>query len=140
VLKNPANNHRAVMLTLDEFHSAFANTLDDAQAKVAYERYAIPGPGRPLFQAAFANLTPHAATKVDFHNDNRAPLLLIAGGADHVVPPSITRETAKRQHQSKAITAFKEFPGRSHFILGQEGWEEVADFALAWATDPVELV
>jgi pimeloyl-ACP methyl ester carboxylesterase len=138
-LKNPANRHRAVTLTPEEFHYAFTNTMTDEESRTAYERYAVPGPGRPLFEAAFANFNPHAASKIDFKNDERAPLLVIAGRVDHVSPPSINRTIAKLQHRSKSITAYKEFPGRSHFILGQPGWEEVADFALAWALDPVEL-
>jgi len=138
-LKNPANRHRAVTLTPEEFHYAFTNTMTEEESRAAYERYAVPGPGRPLFQAAFANFNPHAASRIDFHNDKRAPLLVIAGGADHVSPPSINRTMAKLQHRSKSITAYKEFSGRNHFILGQPGWEEVADFALSWALDPVEL-
>ena len=39
----------------------------------------------------------------------------------------------KHYRKSDAITEFKEFIGRSHYTLGQEGWEEVADFALDWA-------
>ena len=31
------------------------------------------------------------------------------------------------------ITEVKEFPGRSHLITAQEGWQEVADYALDWA-------
>ncbi len=139
VLKNPANHHRSVPLTAEEFHYAFGNTLSDADSLAAYRRYAVPGPGRVLFQAALANMTPHAATTVNYHNDRRAPLLLIAGELDHVAPPAVTRANAKLQHHSKAITAYKEFPGKSHFILGQPGWEEVADFALDWAIQPVEL-
>ena len=139
VLKNPANNHRAVALTPEEFHYAFANTLSDEDSLAAYRRYAVPGPGRPLFQAALANLNPHAVTSVDFQNDNRAPLLIVAGGADHVSPPAINKATARLQHKSNALTAYKEFPGRSHFILGQPGWEEVADFALEWALHPKAL-
>lgn len=139
VLKRPGNRHRAVMLTREEFHYAFTNTMTEAESDAAYDRYAVPGPGRPLFQAAFANFNPHAASKVDVHNDNRAPLLIIAGGADHVSPPSINHSIAKLQHRSKALTAYKEFAGRSHFILGQAGWEEVADFALDWASAPHEL-
>ena len=138
-IKNPANRHRAVALTPEEFHYAFTNTMTDEESRAAYERYAVPGPGRPLFQAAFANFNPHAASRVDFHNDSRAPLLLISGGVDHVSPPSINRTMAKLQHRSKSITAYKEFSGRNHFILGQPGWEEVADFALAWALEPAEL-
>jgi alpha-beta hydrolase superfamily lysophospholipase len=135
-LKNPANNHRAVALTPDEFHYAFTNTVDEAESLRAYERYAVPGPGRVLFQAALANFNPRAATKIDFENDARAPLLIVSGGEDHVSPPVVNESNAKLQRRSKAITAFKAFPGRSHFIVGQKGWEEVADFALAWALAP----
>jgi pimeloyl-ACP methyl ester carboxylesterase len=138
-LKRPGNRHRAVMLTHDEFHYAFTNTMSEDESQAAYARYAVPGPGRPLFQAAFANFNPHAASRVDVHNDDRAPLLIVAGGADHVSPPSINQSIAKLQHRSKALTAYKEFPGRSHFILGQAGWEEVADFALDWALAPRPL-
>ena len=85
-----------------------------------------------LFQAGLANFNPRAATKVNFDNDDRAPLLLIAGGNDHV-SPAVNESTAKHQSKSKAVTAYKEFPGRSHYTLGQDGWEEVADYALDWA-------
>jgi pimeloyl-ACP methyl ester carboxylesterase len=136
VLKNPANNHRAVMLTPEEFHYAFTNTLSEEESAAVYARYAVPGPGRVLFQGALANFNPRAATKVDFHNNERAPLLIIAGGEDHVSPVAVNRSTAKHQRKSEAITAFKEFPGRSHYTLGQPGWETVADYALAWALKP----
>jgi pimeloyl-ACP methyl ester carboxylesterase len=134
-LKNPTNTHKSVALSPKEFHYAFTNTLTDEESLPIYERYAIPGPGRVLFQAALANFTPHAATQVDFRNDERAPLLIVAGGADHVSPPAVNRATAKLQRKSEAITDFKEFPGRSHYILGQPGWEEVADYALSWAME-----
>ena len=135
VLRNPANNHRAVALTLPEFQYAFANTMTEKDAAPLFERYAIPGPGRVLFQAALANFNPHAATRVDFGNDDRAPLLVIAGGEDHIVPASVDASTAKHYRKSDATTDYKEFPGRSHFTIGEAGWEEVADYALRWAVE-----
>jgi pimeloyl-ACP methyl ester carboxylesterase len=135
VLKNPANNHRAVALTQSEFHYAFTNTMSEEESLAAFERYAVPGPGRVLFQAAFANFNPRAANRVDFANDDRAPLLLIAGEDDHTVPAVIDRSAAKHYRKSSAVTEYKEFPGRAHFIIGQDGWEEVADYALNWAVE-----
>jgi len=140
VLKSPANRHRSVSLTPEEFHYAFTNTLTEAESLAAYRRYAVPGPGRVLFQGALANLSPHSPATVDVRNSKRAPLLIIAGGLDHVIPPKVSEANAKRQRQSEAITAYHEFPGRSHFTLAQQGWEDVADFALRWALDPTEDV
>ena len=89
-----------------------------------------------LWEGAFANFNPRTPLKLDFKNDDRAPLLLIAGGSDHVVPPAVDRQASRRfQRKSQALTEYKEFPGRSHFTIGQEGWEEVADYALDWAVE-----
>jgi pimeloyl-ACP methyl ester carboxylesterase len=139
-LKNPKNDHRAVTLTPEEFHYGFTNTMTDEESLEVYNRYAVPGPGRVLFQAAFANFNPHAATKVDFHNADRAPLLIIAGSEDHVSPIAINKSELKHQRKTGAITAYKEFEGRSHYLVGQEGWEEIADYALAWALEPTDTV
>jgi len=133
VLWNPLNYWRAVPLSLDQFHYAFTNTLTEQKSLEVYERYHIPAPARVLFQGALANFNPWAATKVDFGNTGRAPLLFISGGDDHIVPPSVNLENAGRYLRSGLKPALREFPGRSHFTLGQDGWETVADFALDWA-------
>ncbi len=134
VLSNPANKNKAKALTAEQFHYAFGNTLSEAESNAVYERYAVPATNRTLFQAGLANLNPRAASKVNLRNNDRAPLLIIGGGSDHVVPPRTSRTNFKLYHRSKAITEYKEFPGRSHFTVGQDGWEEVADYALDWAT------
>jgi pimeloyl-ACP methyl ester carboxylesterase len=132
-LRSPANRHRAVMLSEEQFDYAFCNTQSDAESKAAYDRYAIPGPGRPLFQAAFANFTPNAATSINVRNETRAPLLILGGGKDHTVPASTTRRNHKLYRHSQAVTEYREYPDRSHFTVGLAGWEAVADNALEWA-------
>jgi pimeloyl-ACP methyl ester carboxylesterase len=134
VLGNPGNRSKTVELTPEQFHFAFTNTMSGEDAEAAYDRYEVPGPGRPIFQAAFANFNPRAATKVDFHKDDRAPLLVMGNDRDNTVPASVSKEAAKHLAKSKALVDYKEFAGRPHFTAGAPGWEEVADYALDWAT------
>jgi len=134
-LSNPFKVHKVAGLNEEQFHYAFGNLLSDEESKKVYARYAVPGPDHVLFQAGLANFNPHAATAVDFHNDDRAPLLLIAGGKDHIAPASVTKANYNLYRKSKAVTDYKEFPERSHYTLGQPGWEEVADYALDWAAN-----
>src|SRR5437870_2106096 len=87
VLKNPANYNRAVPLTYDQFRYAFANAVSEDEAKQLYESCSVAAPGKPLFQAATANLNPWTEVKVDHENPDRGPMLIIAGKEDHTVPP-----------------------------------------------------
>ncbi len=126
------------MLTPKQFHYAFTNTLDEEAAQAAYDRYQAPTPAKVLFQGGFATVTPHASTTRNFADDDRAPLLFISGGSDHILPPVIQRHNyEKNAKHSTAIAAHKVFPGRDHFTCGEPGWEAVADFALDWALAPV---
>jgi pimeloyl-ACP methyl ester carboxylesterase len=136
VLANPFNIGNATMLSPEQFHYAFTNTLSEDESKALYDRYAIPCANRVLFEGAFENFVPHSAAKVDVRSD-RPPILLIAGGEDHLVTPGYTRSNFHLIGQSPGISAFKEFPGRPHFTGAAEGWEAVADYALDWAVNPV---
>jgi pimeloyl-ACP methyl ester carboxylesterase len=131
ILANPLNRHNAVGLSPKEFHYAFANTLSREQSDAIHERYHVPGSSRVLRQGAFANLHRHAVTAVDFERPDRAPLLLIAFGEDHVIPPKVARHNAEKYKSGHV--EFVEFAGRPHFP-GAPGWDEVADHALEWAT------
>ncbi|MCK9929214.1 alpha/beta hydrolase [Frankia sp. Mgl5] len=137
ILKNPGNFHKAVGFTPEEFHYAFANTLSREESDKVHERYHIPAPGNWVWvYGLIANFKPgHQETWVDYDRDDRAPLLFIGGGSDHIMPPSVNRSNAKKYHNSAALTEYFEFEGRSHWTCAEPGWEAVADHALQWAVE-----
>lgn len=133
VLKNPANRHKAVGFTHEQFQYAFTNGVDEEISRQVYERYAIAANGGILFGSVTANVKPgHQDTWVDYHNDERAPLLFISGSDDHIMPPSVQQSNLKHYKSKQTVTEITEFPG-PHFMVGLDGWEEIADKALEWA-------
>ena len=132
VLRSPANRHQAVSLTAEQFRYGFGNALPEQECAELYERWAVPSPGKPLFEVALANLTPRSPAKVNTGNIARGPLLVTAGGQDHAVPKAISTATRKLYHKSPAITDFVEFPDRGHSLIIDSGWRDVAEHALNW--------
>ena len=134
VFRNPANIHKAVSLTAEQFRYSFGNALSESESSDLYERWAIPAPGRPLFEAAVANFSLHSPDKVQTRNASRGPLLLVMGGQDHTVPEAITKSTLKQYRHSDAVTDLEEFPDRGHSLTIDAGWAAVAEASLAWLT------
>ncbi len=132
VLHNPANRNRAIPLTFDQFRFGFANAVSEKEAKELYKTYAVPAPGKPLFQAATANFNPWTEAKVDSLNPERGPLLIVSGEKDNTVPWAVANASFKRQKRNKAVTEIVEMPGRGHALTIDSGWREVADTALAF--------
>ena len=135
MLKNPFHMHRAVALDYEQWHYTFTNTFPEDESKATYERYAIPASGTIFWASVLANLQPgQQDTWVDYKNDDRAPLLFLSGGEDHLMPPSVQQSNAKH-YKSDTVTEIKEYEGKAHLMPAQEGWEEIADYALDWATE-----
>jgi pimeloyl-ACP methyl ester carboxylesterase len=132
VLKNPANRHRAVGFTHEQWHYAFTNGFSEEESRALYERYHIPASGSIFWGSALANIHPGKDDNwVNYDNDDRAPLLFISGSEDHLMPPSIQQSNAKH-YKSNTVTEVKEFEG-PHLLPAWPGWEQVADYALDWA-------
>jgi pimeloyl-ACP methyl ester carboxylesterase len=134
VLKNPANRHKAVGFTFEQWHYAFTNTFPEDESRALYERYHIPASGQIFWGSALANIHPgRDDNHVNYDNPDRAPLLFVSGSEDHLMPPSIQQSNAKH-YRSDLTTEVKEFEG-PHLLPAWRNWEEVADCALAWALE-----
>jgi pimeloyl-ACP methyl ester carboxylesterase len=134
VLKNPANRHRAVGFTFEQWHYAFANTFSEEESRRLYERYHIPASGSIFWGSALASIHPGKDDSwVDYSNDARAPLLFISGSEDHLMPPKLQQSNA-RHYKSDTVTEVTEFDG-PHLLPADPGWKTVADYALSWALE-----
>lgn len=106
--------------------------LGETEAKQLYDAYHVPGAGAPIFQAAMANVNPWTEVKVDTSNPDRGPLLIIEGTADHTVPPAIANASYDKQKRNPGVTEIKRISGRGHSLVIDDGWQEVAQAALAF--------
>jgi len=128
VLFTPLGWRRVLTMSFDGFATTFANTLPAGAMTEAYERHIVPAPGRIYFQAALG-----IGNGVHFANPRRAPMLLIAAEQDRTCTPDMVRAMWRKHGKSPARTDMRSFPRRSHWLIAEPGWEEVAGATLAWA-------
>ena len=131
-LGNPTNRHKAISLTKKEFRFGFGNAVTEEESDELFERWTIPSPARPLFEAAAANFSLHSPAKVETKKEDRGPLLLVSGLEDHTVPDKVTRSTLKQYRDSTAVTELEQFEGRGHSLTVDSGWKDVAEAVLEW--------
>lgn len=114
------------LMSFPDWQYAFTNGLPlDVQRK-SYEENVLPESKR-LFRTAFTS-----QAKVDYAKSH-GPLLFTAGTTDHIVPLSMNRTNYKKYLKGNGgVVDFKAFEGRNHYVVGQEGWQEVAGYIHGW--------
>jgi pimeloyl-ACP methyl ester carboxylesterase len=132
ILGHPSTRHRAVPLTYEQFRYAFANAVEEEEAKALHEEFAVPAPGLPLWQSAASNLNPRTEAAVDVDNPDRAPLLIISGEKDHTIPWALAHAAYRQYADNPATTEIVEMPERGHALTIDHGWREVAETALTF--------
>jgi len=133
-LVNPLTRGRAITLTFGQFKYAWANALDEKEAKELYDTFHVAGSGIALAQMGNANLNPRTEAKVNTTNPGRGPLLIIDGEKDHTVPWAIANAAYKRQRRNPGVTEIVKIPNRGHSLTIDHGWREVAQTALDFIT------
>jgi pimeloyl-ACP methyl ester carboxylesterase len=135
ILANPFGKNGALPISKSHFHFTFGNDLARAESDELWKEFAINSVNRVFFEGVAAAFNEKGgASHVDYAKPDRAPLLIITGSRDHVVPPAIGHAIVKK-YTGPATVDYREFAGRTHRIVSQEGWKEVADFALSWASE-----
>ncbi|MCF4123375.1 alpha/beta hydrolase [Antribacter sp. KLBMP9083] len=137
ILSNPFGRNGAKPISKAHFHFTFGNDLSRAASDALWEQFAVPSYNRVFFEGVAATLNEKGGvTHVDYARADRAPLLVITGQIDNVVPSAIGRAIVKKytSTSSPAVVAYKEYDGRTHRLVSQPGWEEIADYAINWAT------
>jgi pimeloyl-ACP methyl ester carboxylesterase len=129
-LINPLIRGRAITLTFDQFKYAWANALDEDEAKRLYDTYHVAGSGIALMQMGNSNLNPWTEAKVDTKNADRGPLLILDGEKDNTVPWAIANGSYKRQSRNPGVTEIEKVPNRGHSLTIDSGWRVVAQKAL----------
>jgi non-heme chloroperoxidase len=132
VLSKPGNKKRSVSLSKKQFRYSFGNAVTEQESGELFDRWAIPGPGKPLFEASAANFKGSSPAAVDTRKGDRGPLLIVGGGQDHTVPEVVAKAAYKLYAKSAAVTDFQSFPDRGHSLVFDHGWREIADFSLSW--------
>jgi pimeloyl-ACP methyl ester carboxylesterase len=132
ILLIPFGWRKVVRWTYTEFRYAFVHTMPPAEARTIWDTQIVPDSGRPFFEAGFSFLDRASPARVDFANPDRAPLLFISGEADRAMPPAIVRRMFRAHQASPARTDFVSFPGRTHWLIAQDGWEQIAQACVEW--------
>jgi pimeloyl-ACP methyl ester carboxylesterase len=133
IIATPGIAHKSVILSPREFNYAFIHTFPTAEQKRIYHDYVVPETGRIFIQDALSTFDGNSPARVDFNNGRRGPLLIIAGAKDHIVPAGMVKANFRLYNQrSGAITDFQEFPDRTHWLIAQPGWEEIASSIDGW--------
>ncbi|MFG3283418.1 alpha/beta hydrolase [Streptomyces sp. NPDC048111] len=115
-------------LSSARFHAVVANTAQQRESDLLYERCAMAAPAHLL-----RDLGHHGAhTTVDVAAARRGPLLLVSGQEDRLVPDAVTRAVYKQYGDTTAVTDLKQFADRAHSLVFDSGWRLVADHVLGW--------
>jgi len=125
LINNPFKGNEPFYMDAASFHETFANTLDETKAKQAWESFATHDSRNILRDCMGRSGEVNADAP-------HVPLLFIGGDQDKIIPPDLVEKNAKAYTEPNSIVDYKIFTNRSHYICGEPGWEEMADYIANW--------
>ena len=113
--------------TFAEAAYSMLNLMPFESQKSIYDQFVYES-GRAASEIGFWIFDSKKAARVD-ESKVTCPVLIIAGEKDRIVPVSITRKIAEKY---KRVSTYKEFPDHSHWVVGEPGWQEIAEYIKEW--------
>jgi non-heme chloroperoxidase len=107
---------------------AIANALDmldEAERERVFAQF-VPESGLATFEIMQWALDARHASSVDAAKV-KCPVLCLVGARDRINPPGTARSIARRY---RALGTCEELVGHSHWLIGEPGWENIAERVL----------
>ncbi len=114
-------------LTFDEMTYSILQLMPLQEQREIYARFVYES-GRAISEIGYWFFDPNRTTEVDESKVN-CPVLIIGAREDKATPISVTRKIVNKYH---AISTYIELAGHSHWIIGEPGWQEVAEMITRW--------
>ena len=121
---------RPFRLTLNEVVYSMLQLFPPEEQKVLYARFVYES-GRAAFEIGLWFFDHLGAAKVD-ELKITCPVLVISGTMDKITPASVVRKVAEKY---KSVSTYKEFTTHSHWVVGEPGWQEVAEYVSDWLSN-----
>ena len=113
--------------TFNDAVYATMNMLPPAQQRETHARLVCES-GRAAAEIGLWPLDTRKAAHVD-ESKVTCPVLIVGAAHDRVTPVSVIRQQAKKY---AAVATYKEFPDNAHWVVGEPGWEEIAQYVSDW--------
>lgn len=114
------------LMTFKQWQYAFTNGMPENVQQAEYDKFVIP----ESKLAARDGLS--SVVRIDFSKPH-APLLIVSGTADTIIPASLNKRNFKRYKQNNgSVTEYLEVKDRNHHVLGLPTWQEDAQQILDW--------
>ena len=110
-------------LSLDEAVYSMIHLLPENDQRATYKRFVYES-GKVATELAFRLKT----LQVD-ESKITCPVLIVCGSDDRITPSSVAKKIASKY---KAVSAYKEFDNHAHWIIGEPGWQKIAEFIHEW--------
>ncbi|MBX2956047.1 MAG: alpha/beta fold hydrolase [Cyclobacteriaceae bacterium] len=109
------------------FRYTFFNTINDSLAAEEHRNFFVPE------SRIIAKSSTEKGQEINFSKPH-VPLLFISGEKDNDLPPKLIYKNFSAYTDSTSSKAYYQFPGRSHYMVSEPGWEEVARYVYHWIT------